>query len=327
MLQTQTAALSPLPGAVFGADGVSGALASETAVVHVAYDVAAPPPRPPGAWTRFVCVSDTHARTFAVPDGDVLLHSGDLTESGTLAEVRATVEWLAGMPHRAKIIIAGNHDLTLDDHEDWYGEEYARWHRRGKEDVDAVREVLTGDEARDAGVVYLQDATHEFQAKEGGRTWTVYGSPWSPYFCNWAFNYERGLHAEALISKIAQTDILLTHGPPAGILDRTMTGDSVGCEALAARLPRLQPRLHVFGHIHEDHGVRVCEWQSSGTGPGSGPGSHRTVFVNAANYPGGPRRRGPNGRLYGVGQGAFQPVIVDLCDTVPPSAEAAGSDV
>lgn len=109
LAQTQAlAALSsphPIWGAVFGADGVSAPFASETAVVHVDYDVADPPPKPSGDWTRFVCVSDTHARTFAVPDGDVLLHSGDLTESGTLAEMRTTVEWLASMPHRAKMFV------------------------------------------------------------------------------------------------------------------------------------------------------------------------------------------------------------------------------
>lgn len=313
----------PIRRAAFGADGVSAPLVSDTAVVHTDYDIADPPPKPPGDWTRFVCVSDTHARTFAVPDGDVLLHSGDLTESGTLREMRTTVEWLAAMPHKTKIIIAGNHDLTLDDHNDWYNEEYSRWHLRGKEDADAVKGLLVSEEAREAGIVYLQDERHEFQAKEGGRTWSVYGSPWSPYFYNWAFNYRRGVEAEGLISKIPKTDILLTHGPPAGVLDRTITGEWVGCESLAARLPRLQPRLHVFGHIHEARGVRVCEWQATGAEPIAAPA--RTVFVNAANFPCGPRRKGPEGRMYGVGQGDFQPVIVDLCDTAPQASEGTAA--
>ncbi|GJE87350.1 metallophosphatase domain-containing protein [Phanerochaete sordida] len=318
----------PLRGASFGADGVSAPLASDTAVVHTEYDVASPPPKPAGAWTRFVCISDTHDRTFAVPDGDVLLHAGDLTESGTLVGMRGTVEWLAAMPHKIKIIIAGNHDLTLDDHDDWYEREYSRWHRFGKEDAEAVKGLLTSDEAREARIVYLQDEKHEFQVREDGRTWSVYGSPWSPYFYNWAFNYKRGLGAEGLISKIPATDILLTHGPPAGILDRVITGEWVGCETLTARLPKLKPRLHVFGHIHEAHGVRVGEWQSPGGSPDTSSATPRTVFVNAANFPAGPQRKGPEGWTRGVGQGAFQPVIVDLRDAIdqPESNDVPNPD-
>ncbi|KAG6844216.1 hypothetical protein H0H93_016591, partial [Arthromyces matolae] len=95
--------------------------------------------------------------------------------------------------------------------------------------------------------------------KPGGRTWTVYGSPWSPYFHNWAFNYHRE-DGEALVSKFPATDILLTHGPPAHILDRTQSLDFAGCADLRNHLPRLRPRLHVFGHIHESRGAHIHEW-------------------------------------------------------------------
>ena len=95
----------PLQDALFGADGHSAALASATAVVHTDYDIMDPPPKPAGGggWTRFVCVSDTHTAAFAVPAGDVLLHGGDLTHAGRLPEFRATVEWLAGLPHPVKM--------------------------------------------------------------------------------------------------------------------------------------------------------------------------------------------------------------------------------
>ena len=106
-----------------------------------------------------------------------------------------------------------------------------------------------------------------------------------------------------------------------------MAGEWVGCETLTARLPRLRPRLHVFGHIHEDHGVRVCEWQPSTGEEGSNVDLERTVFVNAANYPSGPRRKGPDGTSYGIGQGSFQPVIVDLLDVVPQPVRPTQADV
>jgi Icc-related predicted phosphoesterase len=86
----------------------------------------------------------------------------------------------------------------------------------------------------------------------GLRFW---GAPWQPWFLDWAFNLPRG---EALRSKWALApsgvDVLLTHGPPHGILDRTATGDQAGCEALRAAVRRVRPRLHVFGHIHDGHG-------------------------------------------------------------------------
>lgn len=93
----------PMRGALFGADGYSAPLTSATAVVHVDYDIMDPPPKPSADWTRFVCISDTHTEVFHVPAGDVLLHSGDLTHTGRLAEVRTTMEWLMGLSHPVKM--------------------------------------------------------------------------------------------------------------------------------------------------------------------------------------------------------------------------------
>lgn len=78
-------------------------LATATAVVHLEYDLETPPPLPSADWTRFVCISDTHGQTCYVPPGDVLLHSGDLTEEGLLTEYRTTVEWLREQPHPTKM--------------------------------------------------------------------------------------------------------------------------------------------------------------------------------------------------------------------------------
>lgn len=250
-------------------------ITTATSVVHLEYD---PNTLPPVSqeWTRFVCISDTHTRSFDVPDGDVLLHSGDLTNLGTLAEFRRTMEWLYSLPHKVKIIIAGNHDLTL--HTDWYEQSFQRWHGHiGKQDLAPILKLLTGRRARKTGLVYLQDSSHTFRTKPDGRTWSVYGSPWSPYFFDWAFNYPREEGA-ALVAKFPKTDILLTHGPPSGIFDLTRTNDLAGCEALRARLPSLRPRVHLFGHIHEARGALVHTWAGEGA-------SEPPTVQNDGNYP------------------------------------------
>jgi Icc-related predicted phosphoesterase len=84
---------------------------------------------------------------------------------------------------------------------------------------------------------------------------TVWGSPITPFFFDWAFNRHRGAHIRRHWDLIpAGVDILVTHGPPYGILDRTARGQCVGCEELLPVVERLRPRLHVFGHIHEAYG-------------------------------------------------------------------------
>ncbi len=77
-------------------------LTSPSAIVHLEYDMSDIPPISPG-WTRFVCISDTHQHTFEVPPGDVLLHSGDLTGTGTLSGFKITMEWLYNLPHKTKM--------------------------------------------------------------------------------------------------------------------------------------------------------------------------------------------------------------------------------
>ncbi|KAF8816077.1 Metallo-dependent phosphatase [Phlegmacium glaucopus] len=297
-------------------------LTSPKEIVHLEYNAATLSPRPSDEWTRFVCISDTHSRTFDVPDGDVLLHSGDLTNTGTVKDFQKTMEWLYNLPHKIKIIIAGNHDLPL--HSPWYDTEYVGWHRKiGKQDINVIMEMLRGPRAAEAGIVYLQDEVYEFRTKENGKLWSVYGSPWSPEFFNWAFNYERET-GEELVSKFPKTDILLTHGPAYQIFDRTNRGEDVGCEALRARLSDLRPRLHLAGHIHEAHGAHIHAWDTTAEPPSvqSGetlsydnihdPNLDHTVFVNAANWPAGERLyRDTSGRVKFGGLG-FQPVVVDL---------------
>ncbi|KAF8146418.1 Metallo-dependent phosphatase-like protein [Mycena galopus ATCC 62051] len=295
-----------------------------------------PEPTTGKAWTRFVLISDTHGRTFPVPDGDVLLHSGDLTRSGTLNDLRNIMAWLDTLPHPIKIIIGGNRDFLLD--REWYDVNWPQTGRHGNEakwePPDSVSELLSGPSAVAANIVYLQDQLYTFRARPGGREWSVYGSPRSPYVSPpiRAFSYDQA-DAEALVAAFPRTDILLTHCPPHDLLDLTNRGDHAGCPALAARLSTLRPRLHVFGHIHEARGAHVHLW-AGGDAPSAQNNlqmtkiadvsnqeldlvveeGEQTVFVNASNYPSGPNAsRDSTGQLDGGGVG-FQPVVVDLLE-------------
>ncbi|KAJ7718683.1 Metallo-dependent phosphatase-like protein [Mycena maculata] len=303
-------------------------IVSPTSIVQLEYSPE-PLPKPSSTqvWTRFVLLSDTHAaRTFPVPAGDVLLHSGDLTRRGTLRELRHTMEWLYALPHPVKIIIAGNRDFSLD--REWYDANWARTARHDEvaiwEPPDTLAELLTGPRAVAANIVYLHDEQYKFRARPGGREWSVYGSPQSPNFGARvrAFGYDAA-DAEAVVSQFPSTDILMTHGPPHEVLDLTTKAAHAGCPALAARLHALRPRLHAFGHIHEARGAYVHLWdRTDGLGAqvvdgareeavvGAGP---QTIFVNAANWPSGPNAV-KDGEKVGIGGLGVQPIVVDLLE-------------
>jgi len=176
---------------------------------------------------RAILLSDTHGRhdDVAVPDdGDLLIHAGDVTNRGSRDEVEDFADWLSPRPHPHKIVVAGNHDRWIEKH------------------PQRMPEILS-----DAS--YLQDGSTD------AGPLTVWGSPWTPQFFDWSFMLPRG---DELAAKWAQIpddiDILVTHGPPRGILDRTRAGIDAGCDALRDRVFEIQPRLHVFGHIHEARG-------------------------------------------------------------------------
>ena len=151
------------------------------------------------------------------------MHAGDFCRKGTLAEVSAFNDWLGALPHRHRLVVAGNHDWPF---------------QRTPAEARATLSAAT----------YLEDEGVEL---DGLRCW---GSPWNPRFFNRAFNLPRGEPLARVWRRVpAGVDLLVTHTPPKGILDRAWLGH-VGCEALAAELPRIRPRLHLFGHIHEARG-------------------------------------------------------------------------
>jgi len=200
---------------------------------------------------RIVAISDTHTKhdNLVIPDGDVLVAAGDFTYRGGLHEVRDFFRWLRREPHRHKIVIAGNHELTFaHDH--------------------YMRDVML-NEVLDA--VYLEDSGLEIDGVK------FYGAPWQPEFHDWAFNLPRG--GPELRAKWAaipdDVEVLITHGPPYGTLDGTIQDGSQGCVHLARRVEELdQLKLHIFGHMHRDGG-KVLRGGRGGRG-----GRH--ISVNAA---------------------------------------------
>jgi len=251
--------LSPmsLPGIVtrlFNRSSTSpsqGNHSSASIVVHDYYgnDI---PPHPGQDWTRFVCLSDTHSKTFDVPAGDVLLHAGDLCSWGSVNQLKVTVDWLLSLPHPVKIVIAGNHDLCLDEGSVNSGR--LLYSSVSKEDVAKARSMLRSRAARAAGLHYLEHESMELRT--GDKVWKVYGSPAAPRYMPGSFQYETDIEAGAIYGRVPRdTEILLTHTPPYGVLDVARRGVHAGCKTLSATLDELkQCKLHLFGHIHEAHG-------------------------------------------------------------------------
>jgi len=181
---------------------------------------------------KIALFSDTHAshRQISIPDADILIFAGDMTHCRTSLDVSGFNDFLKSLPHKHKIVIGGNHDHILARHPE--------------------KAAMLLSEA-----VYLLD---ESVVIEGI---TIYGSPWHPIFNNRAcdaFALPRGKALKEKWDKIPPgVDILVTHTPPAGILDH----DGMvchGCFDLTAAVVRLKPKYHIFGHIHDRHGKVKC---------------------------------------------------------------------
>lgn len=196
---------------------------------------------------KAVFLSDTHKKHRSLdplPEGDLLIHAGDFSSTGRAAEIQDFASWFAQQPHPHKILIAGNHDLTLDL--PYYEQHWRRWHPKAPEPASELHAWLSNH----SGFHYLLDEAIVLDGL------TIYGSPWQPYFFNWAFNLPRGSASAKVWRKIpTKTDILITHGPPQGIGDLCNSGIHAGCADLLREIQeRVKPTIHCFGHIHEGYG-------------------------------------------------------------------------
>jgi Icc-related predicted phosphoesterase len=193
-----------------------------------------------------VAISDTHGahEKIKVPDGDVLIHSGDFCRMGQPLEFREFVDWFASQDHPHKIFTCGNHDAPV-----------------------AAFESYCRSAAKDLGIHFLLD---EEVVIDGVK---FYGSPWTPHFYDWHFMKNRGDELAEVWAKIpVDTDVLITHGPAYGHGDEVPGWHGLrraGWIELLKRIKQVQPKVHFFGHIHEGYGRTVSDEMT-------------TTFVNAA---------------------------------------------
>lgn len=199
---------------------------------------------------KIVCISDSHGinEKAELPDGDVLIHAGDLSLLGLPHEIQHALAWLRKQPHKHKFVIGGNHDNALAEMPMLFDEQWKPY-----KDLTPIQ--------------YLCGSMAKF--REEDKVWRVFGSSVIP------FNrlFRAGARAYMLDGTTARhwnyappSDILITHTPPAGVLDGTY-----GDPCLRAHVDQTKPRLHVFGHVHIGYGVsHGCQ------------NNPVTTFVNAA---------------------------------------------
>jgi Icc-related predicted phosphoesterase len=215
-------------------------------------------------YVRLVCVSDTHTMHGVVdplPAGDILVHAGDFTDTGSADDVRAFCAWLRQQQQfRHKVVIAGNHDLSLDP--EWYSRNYRRFGHRTPADPAELTDELRGC------CTFL-----DHEAADDVCGLRFFGSPFSPFFYDWAFNLDRVAECRAACEVIHEAhthkpiDVLVTHGPPLGHGDVAARNGHQGCWDLLDFVEAFPPSVHIFGHIHEGHGATT---------------NHKSVFVNAS---------------------------------------------
>lgn len=184
---------------------------------------------------KLTLIADTHEfhNKVVIPPTDVLVHAGDLTFRGEYTPLYVAIAWLKAQPAKHRILIGGNHDWLFE------------------KNPESARSLLA-----DSGIHYLEDSSVVIA---GVKFW---GSPYTPRFMDWAFNCDRADISKHWDKIPDDTDVLITHGPPSGILDQAqpkVASEHLGCYDLRQALERVRPKIHVFGHIHGGYGYRYHE--------------------------------------------------------------------
>lgn len=180
---------------------------------------------------KIVAISDTHGlhHSLKLPKGDLLIHAGDVSRRGLPLEIDSFLKWFSAQDFKYKIFIAGNHDYFFE-----------------KKAAAKIAEVIPEN------VIYLNDTNIVIEGIK------IHGSPVQPWFYDWAFNRKRGAEIDKHWQLIPNdTDILITHGPPYGKLDKVVNGELVGCKMLAKKIEEVKPKKAIFGHIHEAYGELI----------------------------------------------------------------------
>lgn len=181
---------------------------------------------------EIIFISDTHTKhkmftPYLQRGGDIIVCCGDITGMGGVEELRKFAAWYGALPFTHKLLVAGNHDFILE------------------QTPSLARRIL-----KNTGIIYLENKETVIDGLK------FYGSPVSSHFNNWAFNKKHGLEIKQYWDKIPlDTDILITHSPPLGILDGNSEGLHLGCDMLRDTVRNIKPTIHAFGHIHEGYGT------------------------------------------------------------------------
>jgi len=192
---------------------------------------------------KIVAISDTHGKHRQInpndiPEGDVLIHCGDMTKHGQLHEVEDFLDWFKQFDHEHKIFIAGNHDLCMQHYED-------TGDTRQQEKIKNMLQKYTFEH----NIFYLHDEATIIDGK------IFYGSPYNNTLPGWAFNSGKECNEDVWNKIIDDTDVLITHGPPHGINDIAPGYGHIGDEKLRNRLEELDDlKMHLYGHVHGTHG-------------------------------------------------------------------------
>lgn len=217
---------------------------------------------------RLVCISDTHSlhhqMEHPLPNGDILIHAGDISNKGGQKDVTDFIHWFQDLKGwDAKIFISGNHDYCF--------ERINKSSYKGM--YDWLGPLMSPENLSQSDVTYLEDSFITIETPEFSRPIKFYGSPWQPWFYDWAFNLPRlGSELQEKWNMIPEdTDVLITHGPPNGYRDLVnnwrQPNTNVGCECLINRIGEINPLVNIFGHIHEGYGFEY---------------GNKTLFVNAS---------------------------------------------
>ena len=181
-------------------------------------------------------ISDTHSYHYLldVPKVDVVIHSGDASNYKDIykneVEFMDFLHWFKNLPIKHKVYVAGNHDSAIE-----------------KNIFDIKTKIKNSD------IHYLEDSFVDIDGVK------IYGSPYSPTFGSWSFMKNRAKLHKVWGRIPENTDILVTHTPPKGILDlsfdREHNLEFCGCSALMKRVLNLKLKAHLFGHIHNNKDI------------------------------------------------------------------------
>lgn len=197
---------------------------------------------------KICAISDTHSlhESVVVPESDVLICSGDISYKGEPDIVNSFISWFGKQKAQYKILIFGNHEVGYSNH----------LHKKF---------VLSQKLIKQNNIIYLQNSEVVID------NFKFYGSPATPYFYGWEWNYHRGPDISKIWDKIPlDTDVLITHGPAYSILDYVPVANNrdphQGCKDLLNKISNLNLKAHICGHIHGSYGKII---------------KNETIFINA----------------------------------------------